>query len=163
MKLQELNRKDLITGIDPRTRRYSKKVKGIRYEGITTDYTVVMKVPSVTAYPSTEYTVRIKLAEFPSLDNEDDLSIEDKVRLSIDGDLLTSCTCPAYKFYGYKYIMTQLSSNESDPEERFPIIRNPNLEGTICKHCMVALRGFGKWWKKIASDIARSNYINGEV
>lgn len=159
MRIDELTRKDFINNVDNRTKRYSKKVKGVRYIGITSDYVIHMGVTSVTASPSTEYLVKIKLLDYPKIQDSKDLSTEDKVRLSIDGDIKVSCTCTAYKYWGYKYIMTQLSSNEDSNEDRFPTIRNPKLEGTLCKHSMIALRGFGKWWKKISYDIDNRNFI----
>lgn len=160
MKLDELTRKDFMTGVDKRTKKYSKLVKNPKYIGITSDYVICIEVPSVTVDPTTSYLVKIKLIDFPNIDDDPDLTVEEKVRLSLDGDISVSCTCPAYKFWGYKYIMTQLSSNEDDPEDRYPIIRNNNLEGTVCKHIFIAIRGFGKWWKKISYDIINSNFIS---
>lgn len=157
--MDELTRKELFSDIDKRTLKYSKKVKGSKYIGITKDFVINMDVPSVTADPSTYYRVRIKLIELPDLLDDSTLTTEEKLRLSLDGDIKISCTCPAYTFWGYKYITTQLSANESDPENRFPHIRNKNLEGTLCKHAYVAARSMGRVWKRIAKDIDTMNYI----
>lgn len=159
-KLDELTRKDFITGVDNRTKKYSKLVKGPKYLGITSDYVIHIEVPSVTSIPPTRYLVKIKMVDFPKIDEYTDLTVEEKVRLSLDGDISVSCTCPAYKYWGYKYIMTQLSSNEDSPEDRYPVIRNNKLEGTVCKHIFIAIRGFGKWWKKISHDIVNSKFIS---
>lgn len=159
MKLDELNRSDIITDLDKRTKMYSKYIKNIKYIGVTSDYVIHVQVPSSTG--SGTYLVKIKLSDYPSLEDDKDLTVEEKVRLSLDGDIKVSCECPAWSYWGYKYISTQLDTNQDEPESRFPIIRNPNLEGTVCKHIYIAIRGFGKGWKRIASDISNGRFIEG--
>jgi 8-oxo-dGTP pyrophosphatase MutT (NUDIX family) len=48
--------------------------------------------------------------------------------------------CPSHKFHGYAYMGTQLQYLYGLPREnRFPKIRNPNLQLTTCKHVHMAL------------------------
>lgn len=49
------------------------------------------------------------------------------------GDIQLYCGCPAFKFWGYQYILTQLGASIV-PEKRFPHKRNPQLAGIACKH-----------------------------
>lgn len=158
-RLDEITRKDLLAGSDKWTKEKSKKIKRAVYSGITKNYTVLFRVPSVTADPPTTYTVKIQLAEYPDIADEEDLDVREKVRLALAGDLKISCTCPAYLYFGYKYILTQVDTNASDPEHRFPKIKNPKLQGVMCKHCQIALEALPMNWTSIARDIQRNRFV----
>jgi hypothetical protein len=159
LRIDEVTRKDILKDIDPRTYKYSKEVKSVKYKGITKDYVVVFETPSVTANPPTVYTQRIKLLDYPDVENDTDITYKEKVRLAIAGDIEVSCTCPAYKWWGYEYIMTQLSAKEGSPQKIFPEIRNPELQGTVCKHLKVVIEAFVMNWTTIAKDIKDGNFI----
>lgn len=47
------------------------------------------------------------------------------------------CSCPAFKYWGFEYILTRMNSVYGEGEKRFPIERNPNKEGVFCKHLWV--------------------------
>lgn len=158
-RLDELTRKDLISDTDRWTRDKARLVKRAVYLGITEDYTCFFRVPSVTAKPPTTYVVKVKLVEYPEIADDETLSTREKVRLAIAGDLKISCTCPAYIYWGYKYILTQLDTNAIDPEHRFPRVKNPRLQGVMCKHCYVALNIFPMSWTSIASDIDKKRFL----
>lgn len=160
-RVDELTRKDLIKGLDSRTKKYSKKVKQPVYKGITKDYTIIFDVPSATT-SGVFYTVKINLSEYESLKNDTDLSTNEKLRLCIDGDVKISCNCPAAKFWGYDYILSQLAAKEGFDEDRYPTVRNPQLDGTLCKHAYVAVRYLGRLWKKISKDIDSNNFIGDD-
>lgn len=158
-RLDELTRNNLLADVDKWTKDKSKLVRSATYLGITEDYTAFFRVPSVTADPPTNYTVKIKLVEYADIADEKDMSVQEKVRLAIAGDLLLSCTCPAYLYFGYKYILTQLDTNEADDEHRFPKIRNPKLQGVMCKHCYAAMRVLPNNWTSIAKDISSKKFL----
>lgn len=160
-RIDELTRKDMLSDVDNWTKSKSKLVRSATYLGVTEDYTVFFRVPSVTANPPTTYTVKIKLSDYLDIAEDEDLDVKEKVRLAIAGDLLLSCTCPAFLYFGYKYILTQLDSNESDDENRFPKIRNPKLQGVMCKHCLSAIKAFPFNWTKIAKDIESKKFLRG--
>lgn len=159
IRLDELTRKELVTDVDKWTKDKARLVRKAVYLGITEDYTVFFRVPSVTAKPSTNYTVKIKLVDYPDVAEDKDLTVREKVRLAIAGDLQISCTCPAYLYFGYKYILTQLDANETNPEHRFPKIKNPKLQGVMCKHCYIALSAFPFNWTDIAKDIKENKFL----
>lgn len=158
-RLDEITRKDLMTGSDTWTKDKAKLVRSATYLGITEDYTAFFRVPSVTANPPTRYVVKVNLAEYKDVANDEDMTVKEKVRLAIAGDLKISCTCPAYLYFGYKYILTQMDTNESDDENRFPKIRNPKLQGVMCKHCYTTLKAFPFNWTKIARDIENKKFL----
>lgn len=159
MRIDELTRKDLVADVDKWTKDKSKLVRKAVYVGITEDYTVYFRVPSVTAKPPTTYTVRIKLVDYEDIAEDKDLSVQEKVRLAIAGDLKISCTCPAFLYFGYKYILTQLDTNQSDDEHRFPKIKNPKLQGVMCKHSYIALSVLPTNWNNIARDISQKKFL----
>lgn len=161
LRIDEITRKELVAGADKWTKDKTKLVKRATYLGITEDYTAFYRVPSVTADPPTTYVVKIQLVDYPDIEDDEDLSVREKVRLAIAGDLKISCTCPAYLYFGYKYILTQLDTNESDPENRFPKIKNPKLQGVMCKHCYKAMQTFPLTWTSIARDISNKKFLKG--
>ena len=158
-RLDELTRKDLLSDVDNHTKDKSKLVRKAVYLGITEDYTIFFRVPSVTANPPTTYVVKVKLLDYPEIADDDSLTIKEKVRLAIAGDLQISCTCPAYLYFGYKYILTQLDANEDKSEHRFPKIKNPKLQGVMCKHCYTALSVLPMNWTTIVRDIQSDKFL----
>lgn len=158
-KLDEVTRKDILGDVDARTADYAKAVKSATYRGVTKDYVIIFDVPSVTSSPATSYECRIDLKEFVAVKDDTELSTQDKVRLSISGDLAVSCTCPAYKWWGYEYIMTQLDSKEGADQTIFPKVRNPQLQGTVCKHLKLAVQVLTFNWSSVAKDISAGKFI----
>ena len=158
-RLVEFRRKEFFSNLDKRTINKSKNVHNPKYIGITVNYVIYIEVPSVTANPPTNYIVKIKLLDMKDAIKDKSLSFEDKVRLSIDGDIKISCSCPAFKYWGYSYIVSQLDSKVGRKQDIFPKVRNPNLEGTLCKHSYIATRYVGRVWKKIAKDIKDKNFL----
>lgn len=59
----------------------------------------------------------------------------------LNAELKLHCTCPAYLYWGSQYTLTQLDTS-LEPENRFPGIRDENLERIACKHLLAVLRGF---------------------
>lgn len=51
------------------------------------------------------------------------------------------CTCPYFLYGGSSYILTQLDTQLVD-ENRYPQIRDPQLEHTVCKHLSAVIRNF---------------------
>jgi hypothetical protein len=143
-KLYEFTYKDIRSSVDSKSRARSKILPSgtTFYKFIEKDSTYIFRTESQT-FPGTGlyWYQSIKLVDLPlvlSLDDED-LTNMDRVRLAIAGDLLVNCDCPAFLYWGYSYIMTQLGANEDKAENRFPKIRNPNLRGSVCKHLDSAL------------------------
>ena len=159
MRLDELTRKDLTKGVDAWTKSKAKKINGVRYIGITEDFTLKFHVNSVTAEPPTRYVVSVKLVDMPDVWDKEDLSMKDKVRLALAGDIKINCTCPAYKYFGYEYILTQLGADSGKGENRFPKIRNPKLQGVMCKHCYMVMGLFPMHWSTIVKDLESNRFL----
>lgn len=157
-RLDEFNRNDIIRGTDKKNIERSKRVPSVSYIGITEDYTVLEKARSATT-PGVTYDIRIRLLDYPEIAAEEDLSVRDKVRLAIAGNLQVSCSCPAFKWWGYEYISTQLGIKDGEPQAIYPHIRNPKLEGVVCKHLYKALQVFPLHYMMIVSDISKGRFI----
>jgi len=67
-----------------------------------------------------------------------DLSVEGTQNFLIESGIVVH-NCPAYLYWGYKYIASQLDYIKDSPESRTPKIRNPKLEGSVCKHLAAVL------------------------
>lgn len=156
-RIDELTRNQILKDVQRKVIKRAESLALPEYIGITEDYIVQMRVKSSTG--SGSYIVKIKLVEYPDIDTEEDLTTREKVRLSLAGDIAIHCTCPAFKWWGYEYIMTQLGANSSSVQDIYPKIRNPKLEGTLCKHSYRAIRRFGSYWSKVAKDIDKKNFI----
>lgn len=97
---------------------------------------IIFTVPSESGNGS--YAVHVR---FEDLDRRKTRSmtpadINDVIRNS---DLRVKCNCPAYKFWGFKYISTEAGYGLS-VESRNPEIRNPDKRGYVCKHIYRALQ-----------------------
>ncbi len=64
--------------------------------------------------------------------------MQDPIQAITDGllksNIRLTCNDPSFSFSGYHYIATQLDYNYQSTEERPPVKKNPNMEGTVCKH-----------------------------
>ena len=67
---------------------------------------------------------------------------------ALSGNLRISCTCPAFSFYGFKYISYKAGVG-IEKETRSPDIRNPNKEGLACKHILLVLNQLKRDYSKI--------------
>jgi hypothetical protein len=85
---------------------------------------------------ATWYNVFVLFEDFYTIGRDKDIPFEDAIDYAINfSDVHVRCNCPAHLYWGYAYESSQLKYIYGIPKEnRFPIIRNPNLKGTICKH-----------------------------
>lgn len=63
--------------------------------------------------------------------------------------------CPDFLYGGFKYIGTQLDYS-AFREDRPPVVRNPDEEGTVCKHLKHLLARIDDYASDVAADLARS-------
>jgi len=89
-----------------------------------------------TGTNNTWYNVFVLFEDFYTIGRDKDIPFEDAIDYAINySDIHIRCSCPAHLYFGYSYMATQMDFQYGIPREnRFPIIRNPNLNGTICKH-----------------------------
>ncbi len=148
--LYEITYKDIKKDIGKMVSRTVKTlVNGTKYEGVTKDgmimFTTLSAKHSENGLTYVEKIVPVELSDVLAMD---DLLDKEKVNLAISGDLKMSCSCPAFKFWGFQYILTQLDAVEGEEETRAPKPypknpekrRNTKLEGVVCKHLYLVIQ-----------------------
>lgn len=83
---------------------------------------------------------------------------EEKVRMALDSDIKVNCSCEDWIFGGFKYMGT-IMDYSIYKEKRKPSIKNPNEDGTVCKHLNYVLEHIDDSIENIVKDIqtAREN------
>lgn len=60
-------------------------------------------------------------------------TIREKLDIALESDVKLFCSCPSFQYNGYKYMADALDYGIRK-EGRYPFVRNPQLQGTVCKH-----------------------------
>jgi hypothetical protein len=159
-RLLEISGRDLWGGIDwdfIHMAQHFGAVQdlGTRYESTEGDMIHFMTQSETT--PGHEWRQWIRMTELKDVITDPDMSLQDKVRLALSGDLQVHCNCPAFLYWGYQYITTQLGAAVS-PENRPPDKKNPKRKGDVCKHLALVLRVLPFWWNNITSDLKKQGY-----
>ncbi len=142
---------------DPRRER-SKKLKGSYYKKVLNSKGwIKFETPSQYT-PGKRYYQYIKLLDMKDIEDLKDLSTKEAIRLLMHGDISVYCSCPDFKYFGLKYLANQVGYGIYK-EDRFPGIRNPTLEGTVCKHLGLVLSVFMQNWTKIHRDLKKTKYF----
>ena len=71
-------------------------------------------------------------------------SVEKLIRNIKDSELRVSCDCPAFTFWGFKYIAWKRGYG-IEKETRAPRVRNLNQKGYVCKHLYSVLQLYPYW------------------
>ena len=112
-------------------------LKFTSYKGVQ-HYTAMFNTRSAEDPQGQNYDQPITLLGLRPIlqDKKKKMLLRDAVLKSIaEGEVLVGCDCPAFLYWGYRYIDTQ--KGIIDPkykEKRAPNVRNPKRRGIICKH-----------------------------
>lgn len=79
------------------------------------------------------------------LDKWDRRSAESFRSALMKGRIAVRCSDPSYKYWGYHFFLTVNDATVYRREWRYPIVRNPNLKGTVCKHIRAVLDQMVGW------------------
>ena len=95
-----------------------------------------------TGTNTTWYNVFILFEDFYTIGKDKDIPFEDAIDYAINyGDVHVRCNCNSFLYFGFSYMGDAMRYLYGIPREtRFPIIRNPNLKSTMCKHCDVVIQ-----------------------
>ena len=136
--LQEEYYKSLMSKFDPNWlphKDYSPFIKFVRFAGFQKN-TMKFFVPN--RYNG--WNTYLQFKEWDEVRDDRDYDAVEGARLLLwGGNLKVHCGCPAYLFWGYNYILTQMDA-AIVPEDRPPNIRNPMRKGIACKHIVRTLR-----------------------
>lgn len=155
--INEATRKELLDGAD-KARKARAKNLTTRYRGVTHARGWIAFETSSQYTPGKKYTQYIKLNEAKDMKYFKEFKKSDIIRLFLTGDLSVYCNCPDFKYFGFKYMGTQMGYSIFK-ENRFPKIRNPKLEGTVCKHLICVLSVLNNNWMSIAKDMKNSKFF----
>ncbi len=103
---------------------------------------------------------KIKSIETITLEKEEvvyDIKVDKWKNFCVDAGVVLH-NCPDFLYKGFKY-MGYMHGWGIFRETRFPKIRNPHLEGSICKHLGAVLRVYMLNWLKIYRDMIKSYYF----
>lgn len=86
---------------------------------------------------NTKYKIFVLFEDFYTIGRDKDIPFEDAIDYAINfGDCHIRCNCPSFLFHGFSFLGTELRYLYGVPREnRYPVVRNPQLKSTMCKHC----------------------------
>jgi hypothetical protein len=65
------------------------------------------------------------------------------------------CDCPAFVYWGYAFLLTELEAISGPEEHRPPDIRNPERKGCVCKHLSTLLAELPFYSATMANYLSR--------
>lgn len=164
--LSEATLRFLRSQVDEKNQRRSKPVRVPKLVAISDDGVLQFKSESITMEPGNleKWDNFVELLDWEEVRKHDDLNYYEKANLAVFGDLKVSCSCPAFLFWGYEFILSEYDARyegeggedwegKTGKEKRPPVIRNPNLDGIVCKHLVAVLQVLTFAVSKVASKL----------
>lgn len=102
------------------------------------DKELVFSVPSASGNGFYDTRIVVKDLDRRKINR---MSPDEVNKIIRNSNLLVNCTCPAYKYWGFKYIAT-VNGYAINVEQRSPSVRNKELRGYVCKHIYKALQTY---------------------
>lgn len=155
-EINEATKKELLQGADSARKKRAKKLI-TKYVGVNNDGCVEFLTNSQYT-PNKKYQQLIKLNDVKDIGALKEFKKSEITRLLLNGDLSVYCSCEDFLYKGYKYMAWNMGYG-LDKENRFPKIKNPRLEGTICKHLIAVLTVIMFNNAKISSDLFKSRVV----
>lgn len=158
----EFRAREFLAGVTSflRTRERAQVIYAY-YRGVSSRGIIHFRTNSATT-PGLYWRQRLELLDlheaFQLQSRDRRMTNVDVVNLAVSGDIKFHCNCPAFKYYGFQYIATELDS-AIVPELRPPTLRNPNLEGTVCKHLYSILQKLPMHITVIARDMVSKGLL----
>ncbi len=148
------------TRFDPTIKERAKKQIKAYYKGTTKKGVLTFVTPSGTT-PGKFWTSQIFLSNLDKLVKKykDVRTPREITNLAIAGDLQCNCNCPAFLFWGFKY-KAWVKGYGFQSEQRFPKIRNPKLQGSVCKHLEQVLATLPFYLSDITRDLKDKGVFN---
>lgn len=154
--VNEATKTEILKEADSARKNRAKRLI-VRYKGVTNRYGWITFHTNSQYTPGRKYTQYVKLKEAKDMKYFKEFNKRDIIRLFMSGDLQVHCTCPDYN-YRHKYQAHMLGYGIYR-ETRFPHIRNPKLEGSVCKHLIAVLGVMNNNWMNIAKDMQKSKFF----
>lgn len=156
--INEMTAKEIRAGADAARLQRSRDKRIIcRFETVTNARGWIRFDVTSQYTPGKHYKVHIKLKEANDIKYFKEFKKHEIIRLFLSGDLQINCTCPDFK-YRFRYMAHQLGYSLFK-EMRYPRIRNPRLEGTVCKHCLATLQVLSFNSQSISKKMINSKFF----
>lgn len=154
--INEASRNELLSGADVARKQRSKHIY-VRYMGVTGARGWI-KFQSNSQYtPGRKYIQYIKMNDAKDMRYFKEFKKREIIRLFLSGDLSVYCSCPDFR-YRQKYMAYNIGYGIFK-ELRYPKLRNPKLEGTVCKHLIAVLTVLNNNWMAIARDMKKTKFF----
>lgn len=147
----EDTRKELLQDADLRSELKSKKVRSSLVKVLGREKTLVYK--SSSGDEVGKYWTQLIKAEI-----QPRMTAFGVKRAVNERNILCHCDCPAFKWWGYSYIMTSRRAIYPTKDVTiYPKIRNPRLVGSVCKHLFSVLMQMEKDAQEIYKNLNKNN------
>lgn len=151
----EANWRELKNGIEAKRLERAKSLTS-EFVGMDRRGFIKFRTHSQTT-KGLNYIQTVKLVDVKDISHFEHYKLKDVIRLMMAGDIAVHCTCKDFRYSGYKYMAWQMGYGVKS-ENRFPKIRNPNLEGTVCKHLYSALSVYMLNFSSIYKKAKKNSY-----
>jgi len=97
---------------------------------------------NILTFKTHGWVQRVQLVRLPKWLNrfrEGKKKLVDVVSWSIHSDVKVACSCPSMLYGGFAYIASEGGFKVGRDQTRFPKVRNPGLNGSVCKHLVKVL------------------------
>lgn len=151
LTLSEMTLRSMRSKVDAKNKRRSDPVRS-KLTAISPRGVLQFKSESITMDPGNleRWDNFVELCDWDEAMGMSDLNYFEKANLAVFGDVKVNCNCPAFLFFGYSYIVSEYDAKyegeggedwegKRTKEGRPPVIRNPKLDGIVCKHLVNVL------------------------
>lgn len=99
------------------------------------------------------HTQKIEIPDYREISRQHKhSSLKERIQLATEaGDVKISCSCPDWKWAGYQW-MGDAGEYGIDKQDIPPNERNPELDGSLCKHLYSVLENLHYFYNGIARD-----------
>ncbi len=178
---EEMTRKQLMTKNDPMFLKQSERQKQLpstRFVDITKDILIFRTWSAEHSKNHREYTQRVRMMDLFSLLIEKKKKLKKGKKVDrafvyaaakealLSGDLEIFCSCPAFLFWGFRFIAKRnhaLAKHgfkdwpyaKNSKINNFPKDRNPTLQGMYCKHMSLVMGALPMILERIATKFTK--------
>jgi len=148
---------ELIKNSEGKRKTRAKEIQ-VRYTGmahrVKNDRIKTLKFIATDPNGSgTEHNIMVRIPDYRQISRSKKYDTKEKIETAIQaGDIHVYCSCQDFLFHGYQY-MADVDDYGIRPEDRPPEIKNPNLEGALCKHLIAVFDHIEDFYDTIKEDI----------
>jgi len=119
----------------------AKERAPIKFVGLDKTGLSYWTAKALTTEERDRWDQQVQLINWPAvIKREGEMPLQKLVQEALKGDIKVKCDCPAFLYWGYKFILSQSDSLIGQKELRAPVVRNPALEGAVCVHVYDVLK-----------------------